>query len=74
MADIFISKNTTVKLSDEEVDALKKAYDILQDIQTELWKNDADETETFTNVLCASEYIYMFMKEDIGINIDEKRL
>lgn len=74
MANINISRNTTIKLNDEEIEVLKKAYLILQEIQTELWQNDADETEAFANVLCASDYIYMFMRDDVGINIDEKRL
>lgn len=75
MSNINVSNNVEVniKLSDEEKDILTKAYKILREISKTLWQEEADETDTFCNVSTANDCIYNFMKDDCGLNIDEKR-
>lgn len=75
MADINVNSyvNIKVKMSQEEIETVKKAYWILKQIAGDLWRNDADETEAYGNVRTACDCIYQFMKSDIGLNIDEKR-
>ena len=75
MANIDVTNNVDVSISlrDDEKDILTKAYKILREISNTLWKQVADETETFSNVSTASDCIYMFMKNDCGVKVDEKR-
>ncbi len=75
MADISVSSdvNVNIELSNEEIETLKKAYEILKEVSGELWQSEADETETFGNVDSAKDGIYYFMKHDCGVNVDEKR-
>lgn len=75
MADISVHSdvNVNIELSNEEIETLKKAYEILKEVSRELWQSDADETETFGNVDSAKDGIYYFMKHDVGVNVDEKR-
>lgn len=71
--DVYNTVDIAITLSDEEKDILTKAYKILREISNTLWKEDADETETFCNVSTANDCIYNFMKDDCGVNVDEKR-
>ena len=75
MANINVHSdiNVNIELSQEEIETLQKAYDILKSVSKELWQNDVDETETFGNVDSAKDGIYYFMKHDVGVNVDEKR-
>lgn len=75
MANINVHNdvNVNIELSQEEIETLKKAYEILKEVSKELWQNDADETETSCNVDSAKDGIYYFMKYDCGVNVDEKR-
>ena len=75
MADINVHSNVDVniKLSQEEIETLKKAYEILKEVSRELWRSDAGETETYTDASSAMDDIYYFMKCDCGVNVDEKR-
>lgn len=75
MASVSVSSdvNVNVDLSEEEISVLKKAHGILKELSTELWQDDADETETFSYVSTAQDAIYSFLKQDCGINVDEKR-
>lgn len=76
MANIDVSNDVSVniELSEEEVDVLRKAYDILKEVSRSLWQSDADETETFGNVSSAQDGIYYFLKYDCNVNVDEKRI
>ena len=75
MADINVHSNVDVNinLSQEEIETLKKAYEILKEVSRELWQGDADETEAYTDAISAMDDIYYFMKRDCGVNVDEKR-
>lgn len=73
MVDTYFLRNTSVKLNNDEIETLKKSYYILQEIQTKLWENDENNTYAYSSILSVSNTIYTFMKENIGINIDEKR-
>ena len=71
--NVYSDVNVNIKLSKKEIETLQKAYDILKSVSRELWQSDADETETFGNVDSAKDGIYYFMKNDCGVNVDEKR-
>ena len=71
--NVYSEVDVNIELSNEEIETLKKAYGILKEVSEELWQSDADETETFGNIDSAKEGIYYFMKNDCGVNIDEKR-
>lgn len=75
MANVNIRSNVSiqVEMSQEEIEIVKKAYWIIKAIADELWREDADETETYGNSSTACDCIYQIMKNDIGVNIDEKR-
>lgn len=75
MANISVNTdvNVNIELSNEELETLKKAYEILKDVSGELWQSDAYETETSGNVDSAKDGIYYFMKHNCGVNVDEKR-
>lgn len=73
MANINVHSDVNIEFSQEEIETLQKAYDILKSVSRELWRNDADETETFCNIDSAKYGIYYFMKNDCGVNVDEKR-
>ena len=76
MASVSVSTtcNVDIELTEEEVETLKKAHEVLKKISTELWQGDADETDTFGNVSEAQDGIYYFLKNDCGINVDERRV
>lgn len=76
MASVSVSTtcNVDIKLTEEEVETLKKAHEVLKKISSELWQDDADETDAFGNVSAAQDGIYYFLKNDCGINVDERRV
>lgn len=75
MVNINVNNTTSisVEMSDKEKDCVKKAYWILKDIANELWRKDADETETYGNTMTACDCIYQFMRDDVDFNVDETR-
>lgn len=76
MANIGIYTNAEVNidLGTEEIETIKNAYTILREISNELWREDGgDETETFGNTSTACDCIYEFMKNDIGVDLREKK-
>ena len=74
MADISVSSNVSVKLSEEEVEILRKAHDVLKEVSNTLWQNDAEDTDAYGYSSEAQEGIYYFLKNEIGINVDEARV
>lgn len=75
MSNIRVNNEASVSiaLDQEEIDIIQKAYNIIHDIANNLWREDADETETYADTSTASDCIFNFMKDDIGVNVDEKR-
>lgn len=76
MANVNVSTscNVSIELTEEEIETLKKAHEVLKNVSRELWQGDADETEAFGNVSNAQDGIYYFLKNDCGINVDSKRV
>lgn len=75
MAEINVLSevSTKIEMTQDEIETVKKAYDILHNIANSLWQNDADETDAYGSSSTACDCIYSFMKNEVGVNIDEKR-
>lgn len=74
MADINVSSNVDIKLSEEEIEILRKAHEVLKEVSNTLWQNDAEDTDAFGYSSEARDGIYYFLKNEIGVNVDEKRI
>ncbi len=74
MANVSFDRNTRVDISTEEIEIIKKAYNILYEIENELWDEDGgDETETYINTSTACDCIEMFLRNDCGVYMQENR-
>lgn len=47
MADVSVYKDISFSLEDSEFEILNQAYNIVKEIEHDLWINDNDETELF---------------------------
>ena len=64
------STSTSVEISADEIEIIKKAREILYEISSELWsEDDEDETETFANTSTACDCIEMFLRNDCGVDV-----
>lgn len=64
------SMSASVEISADEIETIKKAYDILFAISSELWCEDGgDETETFGNTSTACDCIREFLRNDCGVKM-----
>ncbi len=72
MASISVSSNVNIALSEEEVEILRKAHDVLKEVSNTLWQSDADDTDAYEYSSAARYNICYFMKNEIGVNVDEK--
>lgn len=70
MASIDIDRSVSVDITQEEIDTLKKAYEILHEIEKELWDTDGgDETETFGTTSTACDCLRQFLRNDCGVDM-----
>lgn len=76
MANINVSNNVNVnvELSEEEIAVLRKAHDILKEVSNTLWQNDAEDADAYGYSREAQDGIYYFLKNEVEINVDEKRI
>lgn len=66
------STSTSVEISADEIETLKKAHGILYEISSELWDEEGgDETETFENTSAACDCIEMFLRNDCGVDVQK---
>lgn len=73
MKHVSVSDDVKIRFSEEEVADLTKAYNILKELDKELWQNEVDDVDAVGYIDMAEDGIFYLMR-DCGINIDEKRV
>lgn len=63
--------NIEIELTDFEQNNLIQSYKILKNIQDDMWRDDADETDVFARVSEAKDFLEEFIRRDLGIDVKQ---
>lgn len=71
MGSINVDTRIEITVDEGEKEVLTKAYKILKDLKNEMWGDDLDDTEEYSQIWHTKDDLYRLLHIFLGVDIEE---
>lgn len=71
MSNINVYTEVKITVTETEKETLTKAYEILKELQEEIWNEDLEDTEEGVQVWYVKDNLYRLLHSHLRIDIEE---
>lgn len=71
MGSINVDTRIEITVDEREKEVLTKAYKILKDLKNEMWGEDLDDTEEYSQIWHTKDDLYRLLHIFLGVDIEE---